>query len=62
MLPKTLIIPVFFTHPEAKFKEFEPRLKFKPWLKCGWFHLKSYLLFQDLSRRSIEMKPVFGGF
>ena len=25
---------------EAKFKEFEPRLKFKPRHKYGWFHLK----------------------
>ena len=33
---------------EAEFKEFEPRLKF------GWFHLKLYSMFQDLSRRSIE--------
>ena len=35
-------------HPEAEFKEFEPRLKF------GWFHLKLNSIFQDLSRRSIE--------
>ena len=34
--------------PDAEFKEFEPRLKY------GWFHLKSYLLFQDLSQRSTE--------
>ena len=27
---------------EAEFKEFEPRLKFKPGLKYGWFHLKFY--------------------
>ena len=46
--------------PEAKFKEFETRLKFKqwlkfkPWFKYGWFHLKLYSIFQDLSRRSIE--------
>ena len=38
--------------PEAEFKEFVPRLK--PGLKNGWFHLKSYSMFQDLSRRSIE--------
>ena len=37
--------------PEAEFKEFEPRLKSKPRLKYGLFHLKSYSLFQDLSRR-----------
>ena len=40
--------------PEAEFKDFEPRLKFKPRLKYGWFHLKLYTIFQDLSRRSIE--------
>ena len=33
---------------EAEFKEFERRLKY------GWFHLKLYLIFQDLSRRSID--------
>ena len=46
--------------PKAEFKEFEPRLKFRPWQKYGWFHLKSYSIFQDLSRRSIETG--FGGF
>ena len=40
--------------PEAEFKEFEARLKFKTRLKYGWFHLKLYLMFQDVSRRSIE--------
>ena len=39
---------------KAEFKEFERRLKFKPRLKYGWFHLKSYEVFQDLDRRSIE--------
>ena len=39
---------------EVEYKEFEPRLKFKPGLKYGWFHLKLYSIFQDLSRRSIE--------
>ena len=39
---------------EAEFKEFDPRLKYKPQLKYGWFHLKLYYFFQDLSRRSIE--------
>jgi len=39
--------------PEAEFKEFEPRFKFKPPLKYGWFHLNLYQMFQDLSRRSI---------
>ena len=31
-----------FKGTEAEFKEFEPRLKFKPRLKYGWFHLKLY--------------------
>ena len=39
------------TYSEAEFKEFEPRLKFKPRLK---YTLKMYSIFQDLSRRSIE--------
>ena len=39
---------------EAEFKDFEQRLKFKPRLKYGWFHLKMYYIFQDLSRRSIK--------
>ena len=43
-----------FNTSEAEFKEFEPRLKFKPWLKYGWFHFKLYSIFQDLRRRSIE--------
>ena len=32
---------------EAEFKEFEPQLNY------GWFPVKLYLMFQDLSRRSI---------
>ena len=28
--------------PDAEFKEFEPRLKFKLRLKYGWFHKKLY--------------------
>ena len=39
--------------PEAEFKEFERRFKFKPRLKYGWFHLKLYQMFQDLNRRLI---------
>ena len=35
---------------EAEFKEFERRFEFKPPLKYAWFHLKVYLMFQDLSR------------
>ena len=34
----------------AEFKEFERRFKFKPRFKCGWFHLKLYQKFQDLSQ------------
>ena len=33
---------------KSEFKEFEPRLKY------GWFPLKLYSMFQDLSRRSTE--------
>ena len=40
-------------HPVAEFKEFERRFKFKPRFKYGWFHLKSYQMFKDLSRRLI---------
>jgi len=35
--------------------------KFKPRLKHGWFHLKLYSMFQDLSLRSIET-GFHGGF
>ena len=38
------------TRTETEFKEFERRFKFKPRLKYGWFHLKLYQMFQDLSR------------
>ena len=34
----------------AKFKEFERRFKLN---KSGWFYLKMYQIFQDLSRRLI---------
>ena len=37
--------------PVAEFKEFERRFKFKPRLKYGWFHLKLYQMFPDLSQR-----------
>ena len=40
-----------FMRTLADFKEFERRFKFKPRLKYGWFHLKLYQMFQDLSRR-----------
>ena len=39
--------------PVAEFKEFKGRFKFKPRFKYGWFHLKLYQMFQDLSRRFI---------
>ena len=39
---------------EVEFKEFEPGIKFETRLKNGWFHLKLYLMIQDLSRHSIE--------
>ena len=32
----------WFKSPEAKFKKFDPRLKFMTRLKYGWFHLKLY--------------------
>ena len=35
----------------AEFKEFELRFKLKSRFKYGWFHLKLYQMFQDLSRR-----------
>ena len=41
-----------FKSTEIEFKEFEPPLKFKLRLKYGWFNLKLYYIFQDLSRRS----------
>ena len=41
----------YFRGSVAEFKEFERRFKFKPRLKYGWFHLKLYQMFQDLSRR-----------
>ena len=44
---------VVFKSPVAEFKEFERRFKFKPRLKYGWFHLKVYQMFQDLSQRLI---------
>ena len=40
--------------PVAEFKEIERRFKFKSRLKYGWFHLKLYQMFQDLSRRLIQ--------
>ena len=42
-----------------QFKEFEPRFKFETRLKYGWFDLKLYLVYWDLSRAQLE--PVFGG-
>ena len=31
-------------------------------LKYSWCHLESYSVFQDLSRRGAQMKPVIAGF
>ena len=42
------------TKSQAELEVFLLRLKFKPQLKFSWFHLKLYLIFQDLSRRSIQ--------
>ena len=45
-----------FVHgPESEFKEFELWFKFETRLKYGCFHLKLYSMFEDLSRRSIEI-------
>ena len=48
--PMTTIVT---NYSVAEFKEFERRFKFKPRFKYGWFHLKLYQMFQDLSRRFI---------
>jgi len=50
-LKETLTVPLINNKPVAEFKEFERWFKFKPRLKYGWFHLKLYQMFQDLSRR-----------
>ena len=47
------IILFKFSGSVAEFKEFERRFKFKPQFKYGWFHLKLYQMFHDLSRRLI---------
>ena len=39
---------------EVKFKEFVQQLKFKQRLKYCSFHLKLYLMLQDLNKGSIE--------
>ena len=49
----TILRYISSTTSEAEFKEFERRFKFKPRFKYGWFHLKLYQMFQDLSRRLI---------
>ena len=48
-----LRLATLFNYPVAEFKEFERRFKFKPRFKYGWFYLKFYQMFQDLSRRLI---------
>ena len=47
-------------HSEAKFKEFELQLKFKPQLKYGWFHLKLCSMFKIYP--GAQLKPVFSAF
>ena len=39
-----------YIFPEAKFKKFEPRFKFKPLLKYGWFHLNLCQFFSRYKR------------
>ena len=51
--PELKTLEWFILYPEAEIKEFLPRVKY------GWFHLKLYKIFQDLSQRSIETG--FGG-
>ena len=46
------VYPLWFLHINAT--QFESHIKFKLRLKSGWFYLKLYSIFQDLSRRSIE--------
>ena len=48
---KSIFYALVFT--VAEFKEFERLFKFKLRFKNGWFHLKLYKMFQDLSRRLI---------
>ena len=40
----------------AEFKEFERRFKFIPRFKYGWFHLKLYQMFQDLSGAKFKLR------
>ena len=55
-LPQVKFVSVFTPLVQvAEFKEFEWRPKFKPPLKYVRFYLKLYQMFQDLSRRSIEI-------
>ena len=51
-LCKELVLTWSMHGPEAEFKEFELRLKFKLLLKYGWFHLKLYSIFKDSIRLS----------
>ena len=48
------------TSTEAKFKDFEPRLKFVTRLKYGWFHLNCIKCFKIYA--GAQLKPVFDGF
>ena len=44
----------YIKRAEAEFKEFGSQIKFESRLKYGWFNLKLYSMFKDLSRRSIK--------
>ena len=44
------LIFLYSVYSAADFKEFEPRLKY------DWFHLKLYIMFQDLSRFLVDLR------
>ena len=46
----------YLDRAEAEFKEFKLRLKLETRLKHGWFNLKLYSMFQDLSQLA-QLKP-----
>ena len=48
-----------FIRYEAKFQEFEPRLKYETRFKHGWFHLNCIKCFKIWACAQFE--PVFGG-
>ena len=51
LLEPVIYIYMKLLEPVAEFKEIERRFKFKSRFKYGWFHLKLYQMFQNLSRR-----------